>query len=284
MPPIPALETIPVRLSLLLLTAVALGCGKDDSDKGTTPPPGTLPPPGPTGPGPTGPGTKPQMSEAELLAAKPDHTVTPAAWHAEFKADKEAAGKKYAGKVIELTGTVATVAENEDAGISFVHLKVDKDIFGVRCATKDMALWEKVVDGCEVTVRGKLADGAIFAGELLPAAVVKVDKNPSLSATAADLVKQFKADATKLGDSHNGKWVYVEGEFVSSGEVKNGGIYFVLKGDADCPIKCHVPLDAEKRMKTLRPGQKLKVLGQFYAFKGDKELSLSMCRFKGLQP
>lgn len=262
-----------MRLSLFLLAAAALGCGKGDLGKGTNPP-------GPAGPGTTNP--PPPMTAAELAAATPDHIVTPAAWHAEFKADKAAATRKYAGKVVELTGTVSTVADNADAGLSFVHLKVDKDIFGVRCAVADVGLWEKVVDGCEVTVRGKLADGAIFAGELLPAAVVKVDKNPSLSATATDLARQFKADANKLGDSHNGKWVYVEGEFVSSGQSTDGVRYFVLTGDTDCPIKCSIPLDAEKAMKGLRPGQRVKVLGQFYAFQGDKELTLSMCRFKGL--
>jgi tRNA_anti-like len=260
-----------MRLSLLVTCAAlfVFGCGKDKPDSGG-------PAPGPTG----GPGPS---AGVDLATAKPDHTATAAEWHAEFKKDSAGSKKKYAGKVVELTGTLASFAENPDAGVLFAHLKIEKDVLGVRCGMSDANAWEKACQGAEVTVRGKLADGAIFHGELMPAIIVKADKNPALTATAADLGKQFKADTEKLREKFGDKWVYVEGEVVSTGKSSVGGPQFTLKGDGGVNVVCSVPADNKAKVEALKPGQKVKALGEFSSpFPNDKELSLNMVMFKSL--
>lgn len=261
-----------MRFSLLLVPAgLAFGCGK--SNPGSDGKGGN--PPGPTGGTPDG--------GAGLTSAKPDHTATAADWHAEFKKDKAAATAKYAGKVIELTGTLSGFIDEPDAGVLLAYLKVGKDAIGARCALADMSAWEKATEGAEVTIRGKLADGGIFTGEIKPAVLVNVDKNPALTATAADLGKQCVADVGKLRDKYGGKWVYVEGEVVSNGKPSARGSQFVLKGDGDVNVICWALAGSEQKVEALKPGQKVKALGELNSpFSGDKSLNLKRVRFKEL--
>jgi exonuclease VII large subunit len=246
-------------LFLAVLTAAA-GCGKR---------------------GPSGADGKgdPDETGADLAAAKPDVTMKAADWHAEFKKDDKAAKAKYAGKVVELTGQAGNVVQNADAGVAFIHLKVDKDFLGVRCGTKDMNVWEKVAEGSDVTVRGRLPEFGLFTGELMPVHVVSVGKNPAGTMTAAELAGRFEKDKEKLKEEWDGKWVYVEGEFVRSGTNKDGVLQFVLKGAGKTEVTCSAPADAKKQVAALKPGQKVKALGQLGVY---DDVSLQMTLFRGL--
>lgn len=215
---------------------------------------------------------------SDLATAKPDVTMTAEAWHAEFKKDEKAAKAKYMGKVVQLTGKVWTLAQNIDAGITFVHLKVENDLFGVRGGTKDLNLWERVPEGAEVTIRGRLPDMGVMTGELFPIHVVSVDKNPSRTFTAAELAIEFKKDKEKLKAAWGDKWVYVEGEFVRTIKSQHGSEQIVLKGAGGVDIKCAFPMDANALASKLKPGQKVKVLGQLSIY---EEPSLQMALFRG---
>lgn len=251
-----------VFLALAALTA----CGKTDPD------PEPLPMPD----------APPASVTLGMPAPKADHTATAAEWHAEFKADQAAAKKKYKDKVIELRGTVSNIVENVDAGIVFVHLKIEKDFLGVRCGFKDAHIWERVTEGSEVTIRGKVPELSFLTGELMPVALVSVEKNPAQTVSAVELTKRFKADFNKLKDEYNKKWVYVEGEFVSSGKSAHGASQFKLKGADGVEVTCGIPADAEKRVKALKPGQRVKTLGQFSALEDDTGPNLDSVLFKGL--
>jgi hypothetical protein len=244
-------------LVLAVLMAVA-GCGKKD----------------PTGDGKGGP----DEAAADLATAKPDVTTTAAEWHAEFKKDDKAAKAKYAGKVVELTGKATSVLQNLDAGMAFIHLAVEKDFLGVRCDTKDLNVWEKVSPGSEVTVRGRLAEGGFLTGELMPVHIVSV-KGQAGSMTATELAEQFTKEKDKLKEKWDDKWAYVEGEFVRSDTSKNGILYLLLKGSGGVDVKCFVGADSKKQVEKLKPGQKVKVLGQVSVY---DEPSLQMALFRGL--
>jgi hypothetical protein len=244
-----------IGLSLVLVCAALAGCGKPVDQK---------------------------QADADLGSAKPDHTATVAEWHAEFKKDSAGAKAKYKGKVVELTGTVSMLAENADAGVMFVHLKVEGDLLGVRCGFSDTAIWEKFCEKSEVTIRGKLPEMSFLTGELMPVTLVAVKSNPSKTITATDLATRFKADLPKLKEEFDDKWVYVEGEFVSMGKSANGVTQFKLKGADGINVECNIPADGEKRAKALKAGQKVKVLGSFATYAGDKAPSLDQVMFKGL--
>lgn len=215
---------------------------------------------------------------SDLATAKPDVTMTADAWHAEFKKDKKAAEAKYKGKVIQLTGTVSGVGQNLDAGIGYLLLKVKGDLLGVRGTTKEVDFWERVPEGADVTVRGRVPDMGFLTGELFPIHVVSVDKNPSRTFTAADLAAEFKKDKEKLKAAWDDKWVYVEGEFARTGKSLGGAEQIVLKGAGGLDIKCSIPADAKTLASKLKPGQKVKVLGQLSIY---EEPSLQMALFRG---
>lgn len=245
---------------LLLLTTFAAGCGKKDT---------------PGGGGPDGKGG----AAVDYSTATPDVTMKAADWHAEFKKDEKAAKAKYAGKLVELSGKVTSVVQNLDAGVVFLHLKVDGDVLGVRCGINDVNAWEKVPEGADVVVRGKLPEFGFLTGELMPVQVIRVDNNPTTTFTAADLAGQFAKEPAQLKEKWADKWVYVEGEFVRSETSKNGILQIVLKGDGKAEIKCSVGSDAKKQVEAMKPGQKVKVLGQLSVY---DDVSLQMAMFRTL--
>jgi hypothetical protein len=253
---------------LLSVLMTAFGCGQKETGG-----PESKTDSGVTAPGE--PGT-------DLATAKPDVTMKAADWHAEFKKDKGAARAKYIGKIIELTGHVSVV--DQVAGVTFIHLEEGIDalgVQGVRCGFKDPNLWERVSVGSDVIVRGRLPEqqqDLFLPGELMPVHVVRVD-NRSPSVTAAELAERFLKDQEALKEKWDSKWVYVEGEFVRSGMTPHGGLEFVLKGSGKVQVKCLVPGDAEKRVRALKPGQKVKVLGELGLVNGP---TLSTAYFRGL--
>lgn len=256
----------PSVLAFVLFAALA-GCGKNDKATNTDPPTNGKNTPG-----------KLDETGADLAAAKPDVTMSAADWHAEFKKDAKAAKAKYKDKVIELTGRAASVLQNPDAGVGFVHLKVEKDILGVRGSTKDLLIWEKVSEGADVTIRGRVPEFQILTGELYPIHIVGV-KNLAPTTTAAELAADYAKDKEKFKAAWDDKWVYLEGEFVRAGKSKSDYEEIVLKGAGDRDIHCTIPADAKGLAAKLRPGQKVKVLGQVSVF---DEPKLQQALFRGL--
>jgi hypothetical protein len=258
-----------VNVFAVVLCAALAGCGKKDAT--TSDPPAD---------GKNKPGAPGKLDEtgADLATAKPDVTMSAADWHAEFKKDAKAAQTKYKDKVIELTGRAGSVLQNLDAGVSFVHLKVEKDILGVRGSNKDLSLWEKVSEGADVTIRGRVPEFQILTGELYPIHIVSV-KNLAPTLTAAELAADFAKDKEKLKQKWDDKWVYLEGEFLRAGKSKSDYEEIVLKGAGTQDIHCTIPADAKKQAAKLKPGQKVKVLGQMSIY---DEPKLQMALFRGL--
>ncbi|MBM3983876.1 MAG: hypothetical protein FJ304_27130 [Planctomycetes bacterium] len=256
-------------LAFVLFAALA-GCGQKDKATNTNPP----------ADGKNKPGTPGKLDEtgADLAAAAADVTMSAADWHAEFKKDANAAKAKYKDKVIELTGRAASVLQNPDAGVAFVHLKVEKDILGVRGSNKDLNLWEKVSEGADVTIRGRVPEFQILTGELYPIHIVSV-KNLAPTMTTAELLADYAKDKEKFKAKWDDKWVYLEGEFVRAGKSKNDYEEIVLKGAGKQDIHCTIPADAKKQAAKLKPGQKVKVLGQMSIF---EEPTLQQALFRGL--
>lgn len=257
-----------MRFSILAAFAAlfVVGCGKSNptpDGKGTTPPPG-----------PTGGGT-------DLATVKPDHAATAADWYAEFEKDADAATKKYAGKVIELTGTVQVVTANDFEDELPLYLEVNKGESGLRCAMTDVNVWEKACQGTEVTIRGRLPVKGHLNGELSGAVLVKADKNPASSFTATELASQFVNDQKSLENKHKGKWAYVEGEVVWAGKTPGGWMEFKLKGVEGCNVICPVPREGKLKVESLKVGQKLKVLGIVALLAADGP-RLNMALFKSL--
>jgi hypothetical protein len=147
-----------LRTWLTILVLGLLGCGKPAPTMGgkayeprTSFSPVIVPP--------TGAPATPPMSQA-----KPVFTISAQQFHDECRQQKEAKAK-FAGKVIELAGTVQGVGTNPNAQ-PILFLSVAGDPLGVMCIffNTEMNLSEQVSKGQQVRVRGVWPREASVAG------------------------------------------------------------------------------------------------------------------------
>ena len=228
--------------------------------------------PAPTGAAPGAPSAA-AADDKSLADAKPDFTFTATAWHDEFKKDEGAARTKYLDKVIELTGVVDSVLDQQAApglpALSMVHLEVPKDSLGVRCDCTPPDLWKTVMPGSNTTVRGKYTVNSRLKGELFPCVVVKTDSKP-VTVTAAALAAEVEKDPKAADGKYSKKWIFVSGKLKSTEVDKNGVHSVTLEGSDKVTISCGVPEDDAKPLKLLKPGQAVKVFGNAYVSAYDK--------------
>jgi hypothetical protein len=227
---------ITLTTAFLFVTVIAPGCGKKEE-------------PSPKG-GPSAVGGA--KAPAPQTLGKPDVTVTPAEWHAEFKKDPEAAKAKYKDKVIEMSGTVSSVRPDPYGEVGRVNLEVPKDLLGVECMLADKKPWTKVSPGSKVKVRGKLWDR--FNGVLNPCEIVEAGKNPAVTLSAQELAKQFAADRKEARKMYDEKWAYLKGEVAEKLDDK---VALRLKGEGASRSCATSPSPTRKTSPRSRPGQRL---------------------------
>jgi hypothetical protein len=87
-----------------------------------------------------------------VAAMKADVTFTAAALAKEYGADEKAADAKYLNKIIEVSGTISEVQDNQDGG-KMVILATEDPAQGVQCSMIDKSA--KYTVGQQVTVKGK---------------------------------------------------------------------------------------------------------------------------------
>jgi tRNA_anti-like len=205
--------------------------------------------------------------KVELDKAKADFALDADAWNAEWEKDREAATKKYKGKIIELSGAVRSVDDDPYGSVGYIYLKTQKGILGVRCALNDRAPWLKVGPDCTIKVRGQTPDFGL-SGDLYPCVIVESSPNTSLDVTAAQLAKAFAKEKEDAVKKYHEKWLIVEGELIGKepSKIDEGRfIYLILKGDGDVNVRCYVANnndDLKKANDNLKVGQKMKVCGE----------------------
>jgi hypothetical protein len=212
----------------------------------------------------TDPGVPPKADLARATAA-----VATAAdsWHAEWKKDREAAAKKYKGKIVELSGVVDHPGDDPYCRVGYIWLKIKKDAFGVRCALDDPAPWLKVGPGCTIKIKGVVPEFGLD-GDLYPCVIVESSPNTCQEITATQLAKEFAADKKAAEEKYRDKCLIVEGELTGKepSKIDEGRfIYLTLKVDGAVGVKGYVANNSEELRKAndgLKAGQKLKVCGK----------------------
>jgi hypothetical protein len=200
---------------------------------------------------------------------KPDYVMDVDKWHAEFKKDKDAAEKKYNGKVIELAGVVKWLVHDyhEDSGP--VWLRTPGGGVSIRADMKDKMPWLKVSPGSKVTVRGICAG---VSEVLLSAEIVSAGPNPGIVISAQQLTKEFRTDRKAATSKYEEKSAYLDGQLVQKRRIENR-FELVLKGDQDWTFTCdfrNVGDNLSKIIDSAMPGQKVKVFGQIHISDEDK--------------
>jgi hypothetical protein len=248
---------IALATGFLVITLAAPGCSKKDE-----------PPKGVPSAGGGDKGSAPQA------LGKPDLTVTPAEWKADFKKDSEAAKAKYKDKVVEISGTVSSVGPDPYGEVGYVYLDVPNELLGVRCVLADKKPWMKVSPGSKVKVKGRCSDR--ISGDLYPCEIVEAGKDPAVVIAAEELTKQFAADRKEARKRYNDKWAHVKGEVAEKIADK---VALKLKGEGGISVLCYFPQPYKKTLDAVKAGSKVDLFGQLSVFDQpqDKEITINMC-------
>ena len=94
------------------------------------------------------------LKQTDMAKAKPDFVITATALQKEFEDNEAAASAKYISKIVEITGTVASVkpAENNIVNISLV---TGSDLSSVICTFAAISDPSSVKAGDVITIRGE---------------------------------------------------------------------------------------------------------------------------------
>jgi hypothetical protein len=94
------------------------------------------------------------LKHTDMAKAKPDFVITATVLQKAFEDDETAASTRYINKVLEVTGTIASVkpAENNILSISLV---TGSDLSSVICTFPAIADPSKFRTGDEITLRGE---------------------------------------------------------------------------------------------------------------------------------
>ena len=128
--------------------------------------------------------------------------------------------------------------------------------------------------GSNTTVRGKFTVNSRMKGELYPCVLVKTDGKP-VTVTAVTLAAEVEKDPKAANEKYNKKWLLIEGKFKSLSADKYGVYSVTLESGDKVSILCGVPEDASKPLKTMKPGQAVRVFGEANIFIHDG-LSVSL--------
>lgn len=94
------------------------------------------------------------MKPADTAKTRPDFVVTAIVIQKEFEDNETTASAKYVNKVVEVTGTIASVKQAENNSVS-ITLVTGSDLSSVICTFTTLTDPSKVKAGDIVTIRGE---------------------------------------------------------------------------------------------------------------------------------
>ncbi|HZY83414.1 MAG TPA: hypothetical protein VFE78_01175 [Gemmataceae bacterium] len=203
---------------------------------------------------------------AKAPSSRPDFTLTAQEIYDESVKDKEAANKKFDGKVIEVSGVVRDCkASGRDSMLLFELKKQGNAGFdNVYCVTEEKECWARHGRGQKVTLRGAWGGRMWTAAAVVRAAVVEAGPNPTVLYGAGRLATEFEADSFTLADRYGKKHLIVEGEVLKKNEVQGASSTVFLKGTAKTAVACQFGFHEREQAQGLRVGQQVKVFGELY--------------------
>jgi tRNA_anti-like len=261
-----------------LLFCSASGCGnKENSGSSAFPESATTHPTDQGAEGPREPAATPGNlaadpdkdvgEEPEKDLGKPDFSLTAKDFYQEFKADKESAAAKYAGKVVELKGLMDDVGRNATG--SYVTLEVPVGTLNyVQCFTSSKRPWNKATPGQTVTVRGIYPPMRSLAF-LFDCQIVAATGGGASRFSAAELVREFETDpeAEKFDIR---RFVVVRGEVVRLDKRELGRTEVQLKASARTHVVCTFAHWEGSDLKDVKPGQEMEALGRYVSHEKDE--------------
>jgi hypothetical protein len=255
---------IPPLLALLAALLLVSGCGKDRPD--AAPPahePGSTKLPTVVEKTPKGDTEKTPVEPPKT--DRPAFTVTAIGITEEFAKNAASAEKKYAGKLIEVEGTVKSVKQNSvqrNASLYLVgYAKAGEPLAReVNCEIKKALVGPVGLlgKGQKVRIKGKFASASGGNVTLTDAEYEELTPSSVPRRTADALAKEFAQDTNEAVKKYVDKEVIVEGTIADLID-KAGDHSVKLAVSGKIPVSC--TLD-EDEFKTLKKGDKVKIKGE----------------------
>jgi len=229
-------------------------------------------------PGCSGKGERDDTEESG--ADKPAFSMTAREFSEERLKDDKGAQAKYRGKLIELVGAIMGVDRTPTRKGLLILQGAPGDLVGVQCSTKDIQPWLKALPGQTVRLKGRGAQRD--SGPMLEqCTILEVSGPVPPSLTAEELAKEYAAGPVAAQRKYEGKHLLVSGkvEEVTVKETKLAWVAFKTAGGPQ--VFCVFTPFFEDQWSTLKPGQKVKVLGQYALNRDEDEVRLWFCILVG---
>lgn len=184
--------------------------------------------------------------------------------------------KKFAGKVIEVTGEVARFGKPIGAkmGIVEVDLKTaplpnsPKDFpisFPVTCVMVDPEPWASVLPGQRVKITGTFDRGLVGA-TLKDCKITDAGASVIIKDAPKDLLKAATDDRQAAQKKYSQKWMRVTGTVTSTGTDPNFGLTKIVLNVDGAAVECSLQKDL---LGAIKVGEKATLVGQVFTFKSD---------------
>lgn len=216
---------------------------------------------------------------ADLTERKPDYTLSAEEFHAEYKKGSQAAAEKYKKKIIELTGVVDNIGRNIGSD-PYIILKVEKELIGVYCTTRDDEPWLKVLPGQTVKVKGEWPEFSVSAA-IVNSVIVDPGKRVAVEMTAQQLADAFAKDPKALEEKHKDKFIILTGKVVERQFNSVGAASVTLATTGNVKVKCSFTAFEKDGVKALKIGDEVKIAGQYTFNFGGEEVGLYFCLLFG---
>ncbi len=241
-----------------LLACVLLGCGSGSTTKSVTATVTQAKDPGPA------------VKDLPVVA------VTDGELSKEWKADRGTVEKKYAGKRVEVSGTVWMVSNNNATGFPMVMLEGDMNpkeptsIYsqGIQCTFPE-ADANKIAElgkGQKMKVRAVLGKQYGACIGLPDCELVETGPSTVIKATVDQLVADYKADREEARKKYDEKSIRVEAPVGDLKWEDDKRVTFTLEGKAgaklDVLCECDINEKLRPALKAVKKGDTVKIQGQ----------------------
>jgi hypothetical protein len=219
---------------------------------------------------------KDNKSTDDSKPKKPLETVSVPAeeYIKEWKTDKDAAKKKYADKMIELSSTVMSVAIDTNGDQPMVFLTVGKDPLKAEMIQCVFPLSDEksvhLTKGQTVKIKGKIPEFGIIAA-LIDCEVVEAGKSTALEVTAADLAMELAVNREKFSEKYHDKAVIVKGKVADIKVEPKQSYRFILETpDKNVEVVvlclCSISDKVRDQLAKVTKGQEIQASGEGEAY------------------
>jgi hypothetical protein len=199
---------------------------------------------------------------SDTRGAKPDFSIGSKQLEEEYARDRAAAETKYKDKVLELTGVVKIVGHHINKAPYLSLEGANKDLLGIMCFTQDRHPWRKATPGQTVKLRGKWPRQTSTTA-LVECVLIEVSGPRAPSLTAEALAKEYAADPRAASEKYEGGYLILAGEIETVTPDEQNAVSVSFKTAGTPRVLCKFTAFDGEETDRLKPGQKVKILGQY---------------------